>query len=449
MNQHPPASTWLAYLDGALKPLQQSDVERHLADCPACRTDLAARRVLRERLEDLAVDTSAYASSAVTERAWAAVRPRFNVRRNTFFRPLRRLVFGLGATALLAFFVLSLWALFVQQAGPLRTGEQPEEAAALPSPTLASTAEFTMTVNQIVSYDTAYQETAGDLVPVLFTIELYNSGPDVAARVRLTATLPALLTYLERTVGGDAVYDPATHTVIWAGSLAPGAMHTISFACGVPQSVGGPGTTATNRVTIDDGVHALFTDTLTVNFTPWPTIVPTPGPPRTRTPWLTPTPSATPTLDGTPSPTPTPWSGILTPSSSSATPTPWSGTLTPTSPSSTPGAAPTATVTPPVPPPPTLPATPTPLFTPTPGTPPSATATPPVPPPPTLPATPTPWFTPTPIGPPNVTPTPWFTPTPGPPSATPTPWPTSTTSTSTSPPPTPPTPWPTPTPPPF
>jgi uncharacterized repeat protein (TIGR01451 family) len=424
MNQHPPAVTWPAYLDGALGPSQQKEIERHLADCPACRADLEAQRALRGRLGNLAPDSSAHASSAATERAWAAVRPRVNARRSPLFRPLRRLAFGLGATALLALFVLSLWALFVQQAGPVWTAEPALGVASRPSPTLASTVAFTLTVNQNVAYEADYGGAGGDLVPVRFTVELYNDGPGVAAQVRLTATLPALLTYLERSASGDAIYDAGTHTVTWAGSLAPRAAHTLSFACGVPQSVGGLGTTATSRVVIDDGVHAPLTDTLTVNFTPWPTIVATPGPPPTFTPWVTPTPSDTFT-PGPSSATPTPWSGILTPSSSSATRTPW---LTPTS-----GAVPTATPTPPVPLPPTLPPTPTPLFTPTLGPPPSAT--------------------PTPSGPPTNTPTPWITPTPGPPSPTPTPWLTPTvgnpltpTSTPIPPPPATPTPWETPTP---
>lgn len=437
MNTHPTHTTWSAYLDGALDASQQATIEGHLTDCLACRTDLNARRAFRRRLERLALPLSPQASTLLTERAWTAVRPRLGRQRFAIVRPFGRAVYGLGTVALALLFVWGLVALFTQLAG----STAPETS------TLKTqlTETFTLTVNLNASYayemENDFKEQ--NLLPVRYTVELHNSGPDIAANVQITDVLPSLLTCWEDNLSADAAYHLETHTITWAGALEAGETRAVDFVCGVPWSVSGSGNIAANQVIVDDGLHAPFTQTLAVNFTPWPTVVPTAGPRPTRTPWYTPTPLPPPVQDS-PISTPTQWF----PPTATATPTAGPGSAVPPTrtPRSTPILSPTLTPwfrpTPPPPPTPTpLPSpTRTPWFMPTPLPPPTDTLAPPPgptptpfplptdsapptptktprrlpgdtpPPTPTLADTPTPWFTPTPAYPPGNTPTPRPTP---------------------------------------
>jgi uncharacterized repeat protein (TIGR01451 family) len=129
---------------------------------------------------------------------------------------------------------------------------------------------------------------------VHYTIELHNSGPGVATSVRITDTVPLLLTYLDGTVTGGAVYNAETDTITWSGSLASGETHTISFGCSGPVPIIPHDSPITNQVVIDDGFHAPFIRFVTIIANPWPTATPT----DTATPTVTVT--ATPTATSTP-----------------------------------------------------------------------------------------------------------------------------------------------------
>jgi uncharacterized repeat protein (TIGR01451 family) len=151
------------------------------------------------------------------------------------------------------------------------------------------------------SSKTADRNTIDYCQPFYYTIELCNSGPGVATSVRITDAVPSLLTYFPGTVSGGAVYDSETDTITWAGSLASGETHTISFGCSGPVPPISHDTLITNEVVIDDGIHIPFTRSVTIIANPWPT--PTPTPTSTITPTATPTLTETPT--DTPTPTPT------------------------------------------------------------------------------------------------------------------------------------------------
>jgi len=144
----------------------------------------------------------------------------------------------------------------------------------------------------------ADRDTIGYFETVHYTIELHNSGPGVAASIRVTDTVPSLLTYLDGTVSGDAVYDPETDTITWAGSLASRETHTITFGCSGPAPPIPHDSPITNQVVIDDGVHPSFTRFITIIANPWPTATPTATPMTTATPTVTVT--ATPTATSTP-----------------------------------------------------------------------------------------------------------------------------------------------------
>jgi len=136
--------------------------------------------------------------------------------------------------------------------------------------------------------------------PVFYTIELHNSGPGVATSVRITDTVPSRLTYLDGTVTGDAVYDPETDAITWAGSLASGETHTITFGCSGPAPPIPHNSPIINQVVIDDGVHAPFIKFVTILANPWPTATPTATPTTTSTPTPTTTSTPTPTATSTP-----------------------------------------------------------------------------------------------------------------------------------------------------
>jgi hypothetical protein len=122
----------------------------------------------------------------------------------------------------------------------------------------------------------------------------------VAASVHITDAVPSLLTYLNGTVSGGAVYDPETETITWAGSLTSGETHVITFGCTGPTPPIPHDSPITNQVVIDDGVHALFTRFVTIIANPWPTATPTSTATLTTTATSTVTATATPTATSTP-----------------------------------------------------------------------------------------------------------------------------------------------------
>jgi uncharacterized repeat protein (TIGR01451 family) len=424
MDDHLDPKTWPAYLDDALTASQRGLIDRHLADCQACRAALDAHRILRRRLEQLAGLLLPPSRSAVVDRGWIVVRSRLDEPKVSVRQTVRGLAFGLIAAVALGLFALALGALLRQQVGPASLGSESSAANQESIRPSGHSPAFTLTLNLNAAYATAYSNAPSGAASVRYSLELYNNGPDVASSVRVTTTIPALLTYLDGTITAGAEFMPDSNTVVWVGTLQMGETQTIDYVCGVPDSIGWPGVVMTSTVTVDDDLHPPYMRRLAVNFTPWPTVVPTDGPVPTRTPWITPTlifvASATP-LPYTPTPwlTPTPaepLASIPPPPTMELQPTSAPGgepTFTPTlwvprSATSTPTpwvpSGPTFTSTPWIPSPPPL-VTPTPTATPTPWIPGSPTFTP--------------WLSPTPIGQVESTSTPWI-PSPPPP-ATPTP----------------------------
>jgi uncharacterized repeat protein (TIGR01451 family) len=149
---------------------------------------------------------------------------------------------------------------------------------------------------------------------IFYIIVLRNSGPGVATSIHITDTIPSRLTYLDNSISGGAVYNSKTDTITWAGSLAAGGSHTISFGCDGPAPIIPHDSPITNEVVIDDGVHDPFVRFVTVIGNAWPTPTPSPSPTAmptttpTATPTVTPTPTVTltPTITRTPTPTLTP-----------------------------------------------------------------------------------------------------------------------------------------------
>jgi uncharacterized repeat protein (TIGR01451 family) len=158
------------------------------------------------------------------------------------------------------------------------------------------------------SSKTADRDTIEYFETVFYMIVLENSGSGVAASVCITDVIPSFLTYLDNSISGGAVYNPATNTITWTGSLAGGESHTVSFGCNGPLPVIPHDTLIVNEVVIDDGVSPPFARSVTIIGNPWPTPTATASPTAipTATPTSTPTPTATPTITPTPTVTPTP-----------------------------------------------------------------------------------------------------------------------------------------------
>jgi uncharacterized repeat protein (TIGR01451 family) len=209
---------------------------------------------------------------------------------------------------------------------PTSTPTETPTATPTATPTETPTATPTTALPDLsASSKTADRETISYCQPICYTIELHNSGPAVATSVRITDAVPSLLTYFPETVSGDAVYNSETNTITWAGSLASGETHTITFGCIGPLPTIAYDTPITNEVLIDDGVHVPFTRSVTIIANPCPTATPTDTPTATPTPTSSPTvtpttttpptatstitPTATPTATLTVTPTPTPTSG--------------------------------------------------------------------------------------------------------------------------------------------
>jgi uncharacterized repeat protein (TIGR01451 family) len=202
---------------------------------------------------------------------------------------------------------------------PTNTPTPTLSPTATETPTLTATPTETPTATPTTalpdlstSSKTADCETISYCQPIFYTIELHNSGPVAATSVRITDTVPSLLTYFPETVRGGAVYDPETDTITWAGSLASGETHTITFGCIGPLPTIAHDTPIVNEVLIDDGVHTPFIRSVTVIANPCPTATPTITPTATSTPTVTPTatptttaPTPTATLTVTPTNTPT------------------------------------------------------------------------------------------------------------------------------------------------
>ena len=196
---------------------------------------------------------------------------------------------------------------------PTDTPTDTPTATATPTPTPTDTPTATPTATATptpylpdlsTSSKTADRETVDYFETIFYTIVLRNSGPGMATSVRITDTIPSLLTYLDNTISGGAVYDPGIDTITWAGSLEAGETHTISFGCDGPSPIVPHDTLIVNEVVIDDGVHAPFARSVTVIGNPLPTPTPTTSP--TAMPTATPTVTPTPTVTLTPTTTPTP-----------------------------------------------------------------------------------------------------------------------------------------------
>jgi hypothetical protein len=143
----------------------------------------------------------------------------------------------------------------------------------------------------------------------------------VATSVHITDVVPSLLTYFPETVSGDAVYNSETNTITWAGSLASGETHTITFGCIGPLPTIAYDTPIVNEVLIDDGVYVPFTRSVTIIANPCPTATPTAKPTATSTSTVTPTATLTDTPTPTSSPTVTPTTTIPPTVTSTITPT--------------------------------------------------------------------------------------------------------------------------------
>jgi uncharacterized repeat protein (TIGR01451 family) len=206
-------------------------------------------------------------------------------------------------------------------------------STATPTPTATSTETPTATPTTALpdlstSSKTANHETVSYCQSIYYTVELHNSGSVAATSVRITDTMPSLLTYFPETVRGGAVYNPETDTITWAGSLASGETHTITFGCIGPLPTIPYDTLITNEVLIDDGVHTPFIRSVTVIANPCPTATPTVTP--TATPTATPTPTSSPTATPTDTPTATPTATPTVTSTPTPTPTATPATTTPT-----------------------------------------------------------------------------------------------------------------------
>ena len=174
---------------------------------------------------------------------------------------------------------------------PTATPTDTPTATFTPTPTTTPTATATPTAmptpllpDLSSSSKTADRDTIEYFEAVQYTIELRNSGPGMASSVRITDTVPSLLTYLDGTLTGAAVYNPETRTITWAGSLASGETHIITFDCSGPAPPIPHDSPITNQVVIDDGVHPPFARFVTIIANPWATATPTATPTVTSTP---------------------------------------------------------------------------------------------------------------------------------------------------------------------
>ncbi len=196
---------------------------------------------------------------------------------------------------------------------PTNTATPTATATATPTPTDTSTPTATPTATPTTglpdlstSSKTADRDTVEYFETVFYTIVLRNSNPVVAASVHITDAIPSLLTYLDSSISGGAVYNPEMDAITWAGTLAGGESHTISFGCNGPSPIIPHDSLIVNEVVIDDGVNAPFARSVAIIGNPWPTPTATASPTAipTATPTDTPTPTATLTLTPTPTPTP-------------------------------------------------------------------------------------------------------------------------------------------------
>ncbi len=182
---------------------------------------------------------------------------------------------------------------------PTETPTVTPTATPTATPTETPTATPTTALPDLTaSSKTADRATIDYFESVYYTIELHNSGPGVAASVQITDVVPSLLTYLDGTVTGGAVYNLETDTITWAGSLAGGETRTITFGCSGPTPPIPHDSPITNQAVVDDGFHAPFIRFVTIIANPWPTATPTATLTTTATSTVTAT--ATPTATSTP-----------------------------------------------------------------------------------------------------------------------------------------------------
>ena len=165
-----------------------------------------------------------------------------------------------------------------------------------PSPTFTSTPTGTPTSSPPPPPEMAPSFKAADKYQVeyfqgvTYTVVLHNVGG--VASVRMTDTVPSLLTYFPGTVTGGATYDEGLRAILWNGLMEPGRVVTITFKTSGPVPIIPHDTVIVNTAVIEDGVHPPLERSVSVLANPWPT--PTPTQTSTPTPTPTVTPSATP-----------------------------------------------------------------------------------------------------------------------------------------------------------
>jgi uncharacterized repeat protein (TIGR01451 family) len=97
---------------------------------------------------------------------------------------------------------------------------------------------------------------------VTYTIRLLNGGPALTG-VRVTDTLPAVLTLIGPPVASSGAAAASSGQVTWTGEVTAAAGVTITYAAQVASDTAA-GTGVVNSVALDDGASAVFTRTAAV-----------------------------------------------------------------------------------------------------------------------------------------------------------------------------------------
>ena len=125
----------------------------------------------------------------------------------------------------------------------------------------------------------------------MYTLTLRNTGRN-PTQVDLVDLPP--LPFIPGSIVGDLQWDPATQTIRWHGTLEAGSDRLFQFRVEGPPASVPPGTTITNQMTIDDGVHPPLVRAAQVVVGSAMTSTPT------GTTTATPIATGTPTVTGTP-----------------------------------------------------------------------------------------------------------------------------------------------------
>ena len=177
-----------------------------------------------------------------------------------------------------------------------------------PTPTRTTTTTPTPTATPVevdlsASNKTAWPSVVGYSQPILYTLTLRNTGRN-STPIDLVDTPP--LPFIPGSIVGDLQWDPATQTIRWHGTLEAGADRLFQFRVeGPPPSIP-PGTTITNEMTIDDGIHPPLVRTAQVVVDPSMTSTPTRSSTATSTQTATFTRTPSPANTATPTVTTTP-----------------------------------------------------------------------------------------------------------------------------------------------